>query len=173
MSRRQRSDSIEAGVKAIRDTSRRLEWPEEITHLIDPAERARALALFQRILEARHIDDWRSADLPLVSQLANATVMSDRLLAEIDQVGFTVSSPKNPEQKLRNPSLDGLQMISARQLALSRMLGLSGLPSDSKTISKNRRSAADARDKVGLTGVETLLAGWDEGLNNGERFSKA
>jgi hypothetical protein len=137
--RRARSDSVAAAVRSAQEASQpAIAWPEEITPLARAEDHRRALSIFARILAARARSDWRLADLPLAAQLANATVLADKLMAEIEQVGFTVASPKNPEQRLRNPALDGLSMMSSRQLSLQRMLGLSGVPGgDKRTTAHN------------------------------------
>ena len=148
-SRRQRSDSTSAAVKAFTDTKVTHSWPSEISRLSDPDDQRKADSLFQKILLARAVLDWRECDLPVAAQLATATVLADRLLTEVERDGFTIASPKNPAIRLRNPALDGLQMIGARQLSLTRMLGLSGPPADARTIGKNSRTAANARALAG------------------------
>ena len=67
---------------------------------------------------------------------------------EIETTGWVIPSPKNPEQKIRNPLLDALTLISSSQLNLTRALALDGPPADRKTISKKARTVADARRTV-------------------------
>ena len=109
---------------------------------------SRALAIFGRLLEARDLDDWRPSHVLLVEQLANTHAQADRVTQEIETTGWVIPSPKNPEQKIRNPLLDALTLISSSQLNLTRALALDGPPADRKTISKNARTVADARRTV-------------------------
>ena len=67
---------------------------------------SRALAIFGRLLEARDLDDWRPSHVLLVEQLANTHAQADRVTQEIETTGWVIPSPKNPEQKIRNPLLD-------------------------------------------------------------------
>lgn len=147
--RRARADSVSSAVAAYQKAKVTFTWPSEISHLSALPDQRRADSIYQKILLARSPDDWRECDLPIAAQLATATVLADKLLSEVERDGFTIASPKNPAQRLRNPALDGLQMIGARQLSLQRMLGLSGPPADRKTIEKNSRQVANARNAIG------------------------
>ena len=156
--RRTKSNSITNAVEAYRKVGRSIPWPAEVTELPEPADSARARAIYARLLEARDLADWRPGDILLVAQLANAHAQADNITQDIERVGWTIPSPKNPLQLLRNPMLDALTLISSRQLSLTRALGLNGPPSDRRTISNNRRAAADARDTLERGGPDSLLA---------------
>ena len=120
---------------------------------------SRALAIFGRLLEARDLDDWRPSHVLLVEQLANTHAQADRVTQEIETTGWVIPSPKNPEQKIRNPLLDALNLIRSSQLNLTRAPALDGPPADRKTISKKARTLVDARRNVEQNDRLNFLAG--------------
>ena len=95
----------------------------------------------------------------LVAKLANRHGRADRVTQEIETTGWVIPSPKNPEQKIRNPLLDALNLIRSSQLNLTRAPALDGPPADRKTISKKARTLVDARRTVEQNDRLNLLAG--------------
>ena len=156
--RRAKSDSTAAQVAAFTKAKQTLAWPAEVSELPRPEDASRASAIFNRLLAARDLDDWRPSDVLLAAQLANSHAQADRVTQEIEATGWVIPSPRNPDQKIRNPLLDALTLISSRQLSLTRALALNGPPSDRKTFSKNARTAADARRAVDADDTFSLLA---------------
>lgn len=161
--RRAKSDSTAAQVAAFSKVKQSVPWPAEVSPLPRPDDASRALAIFGRLLEARDLDDWRPSDVLLLAQLANAHAQADKITQQIEVTGWTLPSPRNPLQQIRNPLLDALTLVSSRQLSLTRALALNGPPADRKTVSKNARAAADAR-RVAADDPSSLLAGADDAL---------
>lgn len=159
--RRAKSNSVTAAVGAFRSANQSIPWPTTVSQLLNPADAARALDIFAGIIAGRDLRDWhRPNDVTLAAQLANVMAQADRLSQEIEAEGWTIPSPKNPIQMIRNSKLDALTLISSRQLSLTRALALNGPPSDRKTVSNNARAAASARAIVDRDGddVASLLA---------------
>lgn len=100
----------------------------------------------------------------LVEQLANTHAQADRVTQEIETTGWVIPSPKNPEQKIRNPLLDALNLIRSSQLNLTRAPALDGPPADRKTMSKKARTVVDARRTVEQNVRFNSLAGAPDGF---------
>lgn len=156
--RRAKSDSVSTAVSAFKRIGLQIGWPAQVSKLPRQEDADRAAAIFGGILEARDPADWRPSNLMLSAQLANTMAQADRITMEIEAEGWTVPSPKNPLQQIRNPLLDALTLISSRQLSLTRALALNGPPSDRKTVSKNARTADAARRSIAGDDLESLLA---------------
>ena len=100
----------------------------------------------------------------LVEQLATTHAQADRVTQEIEATGWVIPSPKNPEQKIRNPLLDALNLIRRSQLNLTRAPALDGPPADRKTMSKKARTVVDARRTVEQNVRFNSLAGAPDGF---------
>lgn len=158
--RRSRSDSVEAQIKAMNDTKRRIEWPSlEVTRLPKEEDAERAQAIFDRIVTSRAPDDWRQHDPILVAHLSNATVELDKLLTLVSRTGWVTSSGKSGTQFTRTPLLDPIQHLTTRQLSLARALGITGSPTDAVTVEKSAKGVAKAAATVQFNdGIGSLLA---------------
>jgi hypothetical protein len=156
--RRAQSNSVGAQVDAFRRAGQTLSWPDAIRQLPHQDDADRAGAIFAALAQSRDIADWRPGDILLLAQLANANAQADRLTHEIEVTGWTIPSPKNPDQQIRNPALDAMSMVSSRQLALTRALALNGAPGDRRTAANHQRTAAAARAIVEDDDGHSLLA---------------
>lgn len=158
--RRQRSDSVDAAIRAMADTKKRIEWPSlEVSRLPVKEDADRAQMIFDRISTSRAPDDWRQHDPILAANLANTTVELDKLLTQVAQNGWVIPAGKHGTQMTRTPLLDPIQHLTNRQLALSRALGLTGAPTDSVTVEKNAKGARKAAAALqGDDELSSLLA---------------
>lgn len=142
--RRARSDSSYAAVQAFR-APKSLEWPSlEVTRLPAEADDKRAQAIFDRIATSRAPGDWRQHDPVLIAQLAIVQVQLDSTMQILATEGWTTLGGKTGMTPIRSPHVDIAQHLSTRALALSRALGITGDPIDSRTVRKNARAIADA-----------------------------
>ncbi len=149
MTRRARSDSVEAQIKAMADTQKRVEWPSlEVTRLPREEDADRAQSIFDRIITSRAPDDWRQHDPVMAAQLANCTVELDKLMAVVAKTGWVTSAGKHGTQFTRTPLLDPIQHLTTRQMSLARALGITGSPTDAVTVEKNAKGAAKANHAV-------------------------
>jgi hypothetical protein len=160
--RRPPSNSLDAQIKSFADTKRRIEWPTvEVTRLPRPEDDEKAQAIFDRIITSRAPDDWRQHDPVFAAQLANVTVELDKLMALVAKTGWVTQAGKHGTQFARTPLLDPIQHLTTRQLSLARALGLSGEPTDARTVDKNARASAAAARAAGAAGDDdaySLLA---------------
>lgn len=160
MTRRARSTSTSAAVDAFRKANATIQWPVEIDQLDDPRQAQRAMGAFKKVLAARSPDDWTAAAVLIAARWAKTLVAADDLSAEVARQGYTIPSPKNPAQLLRNPNLDALSQLNQMSLALSRMLQLAG-GADRRTLGNNRR-AVEAAAAAMADGRNALLAGYSD-----------
>jgi hypothetical protein len=147
----------------MKDTAKRIEWPSiEVSRLPRPEDADRAQAIFDRIMTSRAYDDWRQHDPIMAASLANTSVELDKLMALTAKSGWVIGGGgKNGDKMLRTPLLDPIQHLTMRQLALARALGITGQPTDAKTVASNARLAATSREIVRKPG-DSLLAGFDD-----------
>lgn len=146
MARRAKSNSTQVAVQAFREAAQKPQWPAgDVTPLPDPEQAARALDLYLRTMTSRAPQDWRASDCALVAAFANASIQLDAMTVEITKQGWTVPSARNPEIMTRNPLLDAVQHLTTRQLSLARAIGVSGLPTDARTVRGGAKAANHAR----------------------------
>ena len=82
----------------------------------------------------------------------------DQLQTMISQTGYVTrkSNSKGNPTVARNPLLDPIVQLSNRQITLSRSLGLTGAPADSKTIAN--RAAQHNETLSVVENISDLLA---------------
>lgn len=113
--KRKRSDSAAAAVAASQAAALGpLPPPDHVT--LRPGD----LPFWNAIMQARARDTWTEADLATAATLARAKADIEKLQAEVDAEGFTITNAKgtvsvNPKHKL-------MESMTRRAVALSRVL---------------------------------------------------
>jgi len=159
--RRSRTDSTTSATAAFQATQNSAEfvWPTEtVTPMAHPEKQEHAMRIAQQIWASRAPQDWGDFQRTMIAQLAIVSVDLDQLQTMISQTGYVTrkSNSKGNPTVARNPLLDPIVQLSNRQITLSRSLGLTGAPADSKTIAN--RAAQHNETLSVVENISDLLA---------------
>lgn len=147
--RRQRSDSVTAQVKAAQDAGK-VPMPPDHVHLRD-----RDHPFWMSIVRARSVEHWTDVDLENAANLARCKADIERLQTEVDQEGDTVTNARGT--LVPNPKHNLIETLTRRALALSRALHVHA----EATVGESREEAkrnSESRKARKSTKDDSLLA---------------
>jgi hypothetical protein len=135
MTKRARSDSAAAAVKAMVNAAKDALQPPDYVFMTESAR-----PYFDAVVRARARDEWAECDLVVAAQLAQC--MSDIADedAELRVEGKVVKNDKGTQ--IMNPRTTVLEQLARREMALMRTLRMGG------------RIAGDSRDEAGKRKIE-------------------
>lgn len=150
--RRKRSDSAEAAIEAMADASAMVEPP---VHL---RLRERDLPFWTGIVRARAREDWTDIDLAHAGNLARCMADIERIQAEIDVEGDTLTNDRGTV--VMNPKHSLLETLSRRSIALCRALQVHAhaIQGDSRDQKKRAETRKNVQAAAGRAEGEDLLA---------------
>lgn len=143
--RRKRSDSAEAAIEAMVDASATVEPPAHLRL------RDRDLPFWTGIVRARAREDWTDIDLAHAGNLARCMADIERVQAEIDFEGDTLTNDRGTV--VMNPKHSLLETLSRRSIALCRALqvhahAIQGDSRDQKKRAETRKNVQAAADRA-------------------------
>lgn len=150
--RRKRSDSAEAAVEALQSAEQTIQPPAHLRL------RERDLPFWVGIVRARASEEWTDVDLAHAGNLARCMADIERIQAEIDAEGDTLTNDRGTV--VMNPKHSLLETLSRRSIALCRSLQVHAhaLQGDSREQKKRAETRKGAQATAQRFNDEDLLA---------------
>jgi hypothetical protein len=159
-----KTDSIAAALAAHRNVSAKIEWPADaVTKFDDDERQSKAQRIFDSVIEAREISEWRRVDVLGAARLALVQVHLDAVDRMIAQQGYTTLGGKSGAVEVASPLLASAASLQARAMTLSRQLSQFGVVTDRRRIEAGARAQVQAREVISRAS-DPLLAGYGDDL---------